>query len=90
MISHFKLRGGKGTDFRPVFRYIDDLMKEGKLKNLRGLMYFTDGRGIYPEKRPPYDTAFVFCDDSYDDRDVPPWAMKLVIGRSDLMKEGTK
>ena len=90
LISHFKLRGGKGTDFRPVFRYIDDLMKEGKLKNLRGLMYFTDGRGIYPEKRPPYDTAFVFCDDSCDDRDVPPWAMKLVIGRSDLMKEGTK
>ena len=47
---------------------------------LRGLMYFTDGFGTYPEKPTAYDTAFVFCTDQrYDDSGVPDWAMKLYI-----------
>lgn len=85
LASDFKLRGGKGTDFRPVFRYVDSLVEAGEFRNLRGLMYFTDGMGTYPERRPPYDTAFVFCDDRYSELDVPPWAMRLVVRTSDLV-----
>ena len=38
---------------------------------LRGLLYFTDGKGIYPAKRPPYETAFVFVDTPGYGRNVP-------------------
>ncbi len=74
----FAVHGGMGTDFRPVFRYVEELRKRGKLADLRGLMYFTDGYGIYPEEPACFDTAFVFCtDEDYDDTRVPAWAMKL-------------
>lgn len=76
VLNRFNIVGGGGTDFRPVFCYVDELIKEGTLKNLRGLLYFTDGKGIYPKKRPEYKTAFLFLND-FDNEKVPPWAMRL-------------
>lgn len=77
-IKNFAVKGGYGTDFRPVFRYVSDLQKRGELKNLKGLMYFTDGKGRYPKEAPPYVTAFVFPKgEDIDDDNVPFWAMKL-------------
>ena len=61
-LSHIELKGGGGTDFRPVFHYIDTLQAQNKLTNLRGLLYFTDGDGIYPYHPTPYQTAFLFTD----------------------------
>ena len=52
--------------------------RQGAFTKLRGLIYFTDGYGIFPVKMPPYDTVFVFMREDYRDVDVPPWAMKLV------------
>ena len=76
--KNFAVKGGYGTDFRPVFRYVSDLQKQGELKNLKGLMYFTDGKGRYPKEAPPYVTAFVFPKgEDIDDDNVPFWAMKL-------------
>ncbi len=76
----FTVHGGMGTDFQPVFSYVDDLIRRGKLNDLRGLMYFTDGYGPFPEDPTPYDTAFVFCKDcDYDDTGVPDWAVKLFV-----------
>ena len=76
--KNFAVKGGYGTDFRPVFRYVSDLQKRGELKNLKGLMYFTDGKGRYPKESPPYVTAFVFPKgEDIDDDNVPFWAMKL-------------
>ncbi len=86
----FRLEGGGGTDFRPVFRYVDDLVRNGELSGLKGLMYFTDGIGTYPEKRPGYDTVFVFCDDRCREREIPPWAMRLDIQTEDLEEGGIK
>ena len=75
-----EIKGGMGTDFRPVFTYVDDLIRRGKLNDLRGLMYFTDGYGTFPENPTPYDTAFVFCKDlDHDDTGVPDWAVKLYV-----------
>ena len=33
---------------------------------------------------PPYDTAFVFLEEDYEDREVPPWAIKLVLEKEDV------
>ncbi|MBQ9690437.1 MAG: hypothetical protein IJV47_07520, partial [Candidatus Methanomethylophilaceae archaeon] len=69
---------------RPVFDYVDHLRDEGEFSNLRGLIYFTDGIGSYPTRKPGYPVAFLFCDDRYLDISVPAWAMKVCIGTSDL------
>ncbi len=78
--KHFTVKGGFGTDFRPAFQYVEQLRRTHVLKSLRGLLYFTDGFGIYPKKKPDYDTAFVFWkDEELDDTKVPSWALKLYI-----------
>ena len=77
------------TDFRPAFAYVNELLEQGVLKNLGGLLYFTDGKGIYPKKRPEYKTAFLFLDD-YDESAVPPWAMRLRVEQEDILAEETR
>lgn len=73
-----EIRGGMGTDFRPVFDRVAVLRRQGKLPHLRGLLYFTDGYGIWPEDATDYDTAFVFCTARpYNDKDTPDWAIRL-------------
>ncbi|MCI2048774.1 MAG: VWA-like domain-containing protein [Lachnospiraceae bacterium] len=76
----FHVKGGFGTDFRPVFSYIAKLRQQGILRRLCGLLYFTDGFGKYPSKPPGYETAFVFrSDEEMDDSGVPDWAAKLYV-----------
>ena len=84
LMENFVLEGGNGTDFRPVFDHVDRLISEGELDGLKGLMFFTDGMGIYPTKRPGYDTAFVICEDIPTDHPIPPWAMRISIRPSDI------
>ena len=67
------------TDFRPVFAYVDELLMERKLTNLAGLLYFTDGQGTFPEKKPPYDVAFIIHTDEVYPPEVPSWAMRLIL-----------
>lgn len=64
-MEDFELRGSGGTDFRPVFQYVDKLIAERAFQNLKGLIYFTDGYGTFPKRRPPYDAAFVFYHEDY-------------------------
>ncbi len=78
-ISNMDILGLGGTDFRPVFELVDDLIAAGEFSDLRGLIYFTDGYGTFPARKPDYQTAFVFLDDEYKDPEVPPWAIKLVL-----------
>ena len=33
---------------------------------------------------PSYETAFIFMQEEYEDTQVPPWAIKLVIDAQDL------
>lgn len=83
-MEHFRLFGEGGTDFRPAFDYCMRLKEQGEFENLKGLIYFTDGYGIYPNKMPPFQTAFVFLEEDYRDVDVPPWAMKLILEKDSL------
>ncbi|MCD8152772.1 MAG: VWA-like domain-containing protein [Clostridiales bacterium] len=79
-----QLSGFGGTDFRPVFAYVDDLIARHEFHNLRGLIYFTDGKGTFPERAPDYETAFVFLEEGFEIPDVPPWAIRLVLREEEL------
>ena len=85
-MEHFTLSGGSATDFRPVFDHVDALRAQGAFTNLRGLLYFTDGMGIYPKKRPPYDAAFIFLEEPPIAAAVPPWAIRLTLSEPELLR----
>ena len=73
-LESFTVIGGNGTDFRPVFDYVNECMEQGICKEVSALLYFTDGKGIYPKRRPNYKCAFLFLED-YDRNLVPTWAI---------------
>ena len=85
-MKYGKLTGFGATDFRPVFTYLDKLKAQGEFENLKGLIYFTDGYGIYPERMPDYDVIFAFLDEDENRGPVPPWSMKVVL-ESDILEE---
>lgn len=90
-IAHMEIKGLGGTDFRPVFTHVNKLIENKELTHLQGLIYFTDGDGIYPKQQPNYRTAFVFVDaKAYDQAKVPAWAIKYLLEDTqteDLMHE---
>ena len=49
----FKIKGGGGTDYRPVFEYI-----EANLPMNTMLLYFTDGDGWFPKYAPNYEVLW--------------------------------
>ena len=83
-MQNMRLFGFGGTDFRPVFEYVDTLIKNKEFENLSGLLYFTDGYVTYPRKPTPYKTAFVFLEDYENRKDIPSWAMS-VFWKDDLL-----
>lgn len=83
-IAGMTIHGLGGTDFRPVFSYVNSLVEIKEFDNLKGMIYFTDGYGEFPSRMPPYDTAFVFIDDGTSIPVVPPWAIKLVLDESEI------
>ena len=50
----YEMSGGGGTDFRPVFEYIERTIDYPTL-----LLYFTDGMGTFPKEPPAYDVVWV-------------------------------
>lgn len=78
------LRGFGGTDFRPVFKHVDELVAQHEFSNFKGLIYFTDGYGTFPAMSPEYESAFVFVDNGREIPDVPPWAVKILMTRTDI------
>ena len=76
-MEHVTVKGLGGTDFRPVFDLVDRLIREKELRDLGGLLYFTDGDGVYPSKPPSYDTAFVFLNDAHEKHRIPDWGLRL-------------
>lgn len=86
-IDHLEIKGLGRTDFRPAFEYVQQLVKSGELKNLSGLLYFTDGEGIYPKKKPEFETAFVFLENYHKEPQVPVWAMRIILSEEELYNE---
>ena len=83
-MEHFELIGQSATDFRPVFEHVDQLVSEGAFHHLRGLIYFTDGLGIYPKKRPRYDAAFVMLEGEAYPENVPPWGIRAILREDEI------
>ena len=73
------IRGLGGTDFRPVFRRVDQMIAGKGFTRLNGLIYFTVGYGVFPRTIAAYKTAFVFIEEGYEIPETPIWAMKLVL-----------
>lgn len=80
-LAHMTVKGHGDTDFTPVFRLVDQMLSDGELKDLRGLLYFTDGDGIYPSRKPVYETAFVFLNERLRKGKAPDWALTLTLDR---------
>lgn len=76
-LPSLKIQGLGNTDFRPVFDYLNTLIRKKEIRRLRGLLYFTDGDGIYPRSRPPFDTAFVFLNRRLEKQKIPDWGIRL-------------
>lgn len=86
-IEEGEIKGFGSTDFRPVFDYVNLLKQKGEFENLKGLIYFTDGYGIYPERMPEYDVIFAFLNEDETRTPVPGWAIKVVLEQEELSNE---
>ena len=67
---NFALKGGGGTDYRPVFDYIDANFPMASM-----LLYFTDGDGIFPRIPPSYEVLWALS----NKKDRIPFGRSLVI-----------
>lgn len=77
--GNMQVRGFGATDFRPVFEYVRDMIARREFTGLKGLIYFTDGYGIYPDNPPGYDCMFVFENEDDYRPPVPGWAIKVCL-----------
>ena len=84
-MNNLVLHGFGGTNFTPVFQYVNELYEGSSKKDLNGLIYFTDGDGIYPEKTPPYKSIFIIHDNGFDKNRLPIWATPLYIDKNKLI-----
>lgn len=79
-----KMYGFGGTDFNPVFDYVDELIQNGH--EVDCLIYLSDGMGRFPEKEPEgYKTFFVMPYDEFDNNNIlfgditPDWVEKIYL-----------
>lgn len=77
--DRLSIAGRGGTNFTPVFDRVGQMLKAGSIKKLKGLLYFSDGDGIYPQEKPSYETAFIFPDFRFLELRIPPWVVKLCL-----------
>ncbi len=90
-LQAFRIAGRGGTDFRPVFDLLRQMQATGQIAKLEGLIYFTDGYGIYPQEKPAYPTAFAFPEGTeaagnapWRSGIFPSWAIHTEIGESNI------
>lgn len=86
-IKNMRVKGFGGTDFRPVFHRVEELLKAKEFKNFKGLIYFTDGYGIYPERKPNFESAFIYLGYDVERPPTPVWAIKLVMDENELAED---
>ena len=82
-IEGVRIHGGGGTDLRPVFQRVDELVKHGEINDLNGVICLTDGYASFPKCATPYKTAFVLTPDGAQNL-MPPWAMTFMLEEDDF------
>lgn len=86
-LDNIDVKGFGGTDFRPVFEYVDKQLKSKEFHDFRGLLYLTDGNGIYPKAVSEYPTAFIIVEDPKEKPKVPSWIIKLIMPLEEFSKD---
>ena len=86
IVSGFQTYGCGGTDFRPVFDYVDQCRESGEEdRRFRGLLYLSDGAGDFPDEPPDYPVAFLLPEEEQDwlfgGGFIPDWVTKVYIDR---------
>ena len=82
-IEGVRIHGGGGTDLRPVFQRVDELVEHGEINDLNGVICLTDGYASFPKCATPHKTAFVLTPDGAQNL-VPPWAMTFMLEEEDF------
>lgn len=85
-IENVSLKGFGGTDFRPVFQYVNDICRNSGYGEVNGLIYFTDGDGVYPADMPKFKTLFAIYDNGFDKTRLPVWGTAVYIDKLDLIR----
>lgn len=90
----FAIRGGGGTDYRCVFRYLESLRESKVQEAVQGVMILTDGYGTFPAAPPACPAAFLLADFLKEDGgsarepafdSVPDWAIRLRINEPEAI-----
>lgn len=84
-LKNMEIKGFGKTDFRPVFCYVQELIRKKELTNMQGLLYFTDGEGVFPAKAPGFTTAFVLNCGDRSEPAIPAWAMHISLREEDIL-----
>ena len=66
LINNYEAHGWGGTDFRCVFDYADNFSKNSRGGKLKGLFFFSDAEGTFPDSKPAYRTTFFVPNESED------------------------
>lgn len=77
--DRLSISGRGGTNFTPVFDRVGRMLEAGSIKKLKGLLYFSDGDGVYPQEQPSYETAFIFPDFRFLELRIPAWVVKICL-----------
>ncbi len=78
-IENITLKGFGGTDFNPVFEYVNSVFEKSQKNEITGLIYFTDGEGKYPAKMPSFKTVFAISDSCFLKEKLPSWAIGIYL-----------
>jgi predicted metal-dependent peptidase len=62
-----QIHGGGGTDFRPVFKWLDEQSHRPEL-----LVYFTDAQGQFPQHEPNYPVIWLV-----KGKEAVPWGQRI-------------
>lgn len=79
LVKDIQLSGFGATDFRPAFEYLKDSVLKKKYENLKGIIYFTDGLGIYPQSPPGFEVLFVYPTEDEFRPKAPQWAITMTL-----------
>ena len=87
--AHRRTAGGRHTD-RAVLGPAEKrrLMQLVVCLALFFAVFF--GKGIFPERMPPYDVAFLLMQKEYEEIEVPCWAMKLYLDEEELLERNER
>ena len=89
LMRAFSVLGFGGTDFRPVFDYVNAQRQDPEGRHFRGLLYLSDGFGDFPDRAPDYPVAFLFPkgEEMWDADwfEIPKWVTQVRITKDDRL-----